>query len=52
MDEEKTISIDMDKKQLRYWDVETQHYRIEAGIYKLLVGGSSEDIRLSSEINL
>ncbi len=51
-DEEKSISIDIDKEQLQYWDVDQQEYRIEPGTYEIQIGSSSKDIRLNQEIRI
>jgi len=51
-DEEKTVSIMIDKKQLQYWDVNQQKYKVEPGEYELQVGSSSDDIRIMQFINL
>lgn len=48
--QEKVISIEIDKKQLQYWDVDNQEYRIEEGEYELQIGGSSKDVRLTQSI--
>ena len=50
--EEKTISIDIDNKQLQYWDVEQQKYRIESGQYEFQVGTSSEDVKLLTSFEI
>ncbi len=44
------LTIPVDTKQLQYWDVETQEYKIEPGTYELLIGEDSDSIRL--KINL
>ena len=51
-DEEKSISINIDKEQLQYWDVDQQEYRIEPGTYEIQIGSSSKDIRLNQEIRI
>ncbi len=42
----------MDKKQLQYWDTGQQEYLVEPGEYEIMVGGSSEDIKLINLIVL
>jgi beta-glucosidase len=49
--EESKISIDIDKKQLQYWDVNMQQYKVESGKYEFQIGSSSEDIRIKESIN-
>jgi beta-glucosidase len=44
--EEKTISVELDDKAFRYFNVETGKYEIESGRYTIQVGASSRDIRL------
>ena len=46
------FTIPIDTKQLQYWDVETQSYKIEPGTYQLMIGGSSENIQTTTSIEL
>ncbi len=48
--EERTISIALDDKAFRYFNVETGKYEIEAGRYTIQVCASSRDIRLEGTI--
>jgi len=50
--EEILISIEVDKKQLQYWDVDHQQYKIEPGLYEFQVGSSSRDIKLKTTIDI
>ena len=50
--EEKTITFDIDKKQLQYWDVNQQQYKIEPGEYHIQIGSSSKDIRLNQTMEV
>ncbi len=43
----KTISFSLDNKALEYWDEKANAYVIYPGQYELLIGSSSEDIKLS-----
>lgn len=48
--EEKEVTITLDDKAFRYWNVKTNRWEIEDGTYTIAVGASCEDIRLSSEL--
>lgn len=50
--ETKKVTIPFDDKTFRYWNVKTGKWETEKGAYQILVGGSSEDIRLLGEISL
>jgi beta-glucosidase len=44
--ESSDITVEIPAKRLRYWDAEKKQYAVEPGDYELLVGASSDDIRL------
>lgn len=46
------ISIELDRQQLRYWDESQSKFVSPKGEYTIMVGASSEDIRLTQTINL
>ena len=50
--ESKTVTIPLDDKTFRYWNVATDRWEVEGGSYQLLVGASVQDIRLTAEIAL
>ena len=50
--ESKTVSIPLDDKTFRYWNVATDRWEVEGGSYQLLVGANVQDIRLTAEIAL
>lgn len=50
--ESKTVSIPLDDKAYRYWNVKTDKWEIEGGDYELLVGASCEDIRLRAAVTV
>ena len=50
--ESKTVSIPLDDKTFRYWNVATDSWEVEGGSYQLLVGANVQDIRLTAEIAL
>ena len=45
--EEKRVKILFDDKTFRYWDRKTGKWEIEGGNYKIMIGASSVDIRLT-----
>ena len=48
--ESKTVTIPLDDKTFRYWNVATDSWEVEGGSYQLLVGANVQDIRLTAEI--
>ena len=50
--ESKTVTIPLDDKAFRYWNVVTDRWEVEGGSYQLLVGASSADIRLSAAVTV
>ncbi len=48
--ERKTVTIPLDDKSFRYWNVKTDRWETEGGSYQLLVGASVQDIRLRAEV--
>ena len=48
--ESKTVSIPLDDKAYRYWNMATDSWEVEGGSYQLRVGASSADIRLTAEV--
>jgi beta-glucosidase len=48
--ESRCLTILLDSKAFRYFNVKTNRFEIEAGMYDVLVGASSADIRLSAQI--
>ncbi len=50
--ETKTIEFQLDRRSFAYWD-ETEHrWRVDSGNFRILIGASSADIRLSKEITV
>lgn len=45
-----TVSFDLRRKDLSYWDVGTQSWVVPDGAFDVLVGASSRDIRLTGNI--
>ena len=50
--ESKAVSIPLDDKTFRYWNVATDRWEVEGGSYQLLVGANVQDIRLTADITL
>ena len=50
--ESKAVTIPLDDKAFRYWNVATDRWEVEGGSYQLLVGASVQDIRLTADITL
>jgi beta-glucosidase len=47
-----TVTLALDKRALAYWDDGKHAWVSEAGAFEALVGGSSQDIRVSAEFRL
>ena len=50
--EKQRITITLDDKAFRFWNVRANRWEIEGGEYELLVGASVEDIRLCEKISV
>ena len=50
--EKQRITIALDDKAFRFWNVKADRWEIEGGAYDLLVGASVEDIRLCEKISV
>ena len=50
--ESKAVTIPLDDKTFRYWNVATDQWEVEGGSYRLLVGASVQDIRLTAQLTL
>ena len=46
------VTVKLDDKAFRYWNVKTNKWEIEGGTYKIMVGASSRDIRLSEDLTV
>ena len=44
------VTIEIPVESLRYWDVDADTWMLENGNIEILVGGSSDDIRLSTQV--
>ena len=50
--EKQRITITLDDKAFRFWNIKANRWEIEGGEYELLVGASVEDIRLCDKISV
>ena len=50
--ETKHVTLALDDQAFRYWNVKTEAWEVEGGVYELRVAASSEDVRLVSEVEL
>lgn len=50
--EEKSLKFELDERAFAYYDVRAKDWKVEAGVYTILVGSSSRDIRLTAELML
>ncbi len=50
--EKKTVTIALDDKAFRYFNVDTDRFEIDGGEYELLIGASVADIRLRGDITV
>jgi beta-glucosidase len=50
--EQKSITIEIDNKQLQYWDTVQQKYLVEPGDYEIMAGSSSGEIRIANNLKL
>lgn len=48
--ESKTVTVHLDGRAFSYYDVNVHDFKANAGKFNIMVGASSEDIRLSAEI--
>lgn len=50
--EEKEVSIDLEKRAFAFYNVDAHAWQVESGEFKILVGASSRDIRLTASVNI
>lgn len=50
--EEKEVSIDLEKRAFAFYNVDAHAWQVESGEFKILVGASSRDIRLTASVNV
>ncbi len=50
--ESKTVKLTLDKRSFAYYSIMLNSWHIENGVFEILVGSSSQDIRLKGKINI
>lgn len=50
--ESKKVTIPLDDKAFRYFNVDTGKYEVETGVYQILIGSSCADIRLFGSVSV
>ena len=50
--ESREVFIPFDDKSFRYWNVRSHAWETEGGVYEIMIGASSEDIRLTGELSI
>jgi len=50
--ETKRVTLTLPAERLAYWDVKSRRFAVEPDRIRLMVGGSSADVRLSRELNV
>jgi beta-glucosidase len=50
--ESKTLTLQLDKDSLAAWDPEAHGWKVYPGLYSVMVGSSSRDIRLKGEFSI
>lgn len=50
--ESKEVTIKLDDKAFRYFNIRTNHFEVEGGEYEVLIGASAADIRLSKCVSI
>lgn len=50
--EQKQVSFSLDKRSFAYYNICLKDWHVEQGLYKILVGASSADIRLSADFTV
>lgn len=50
--EEKAVTIPFDEYTFRYFNVQTNKFEVEGGVYDILIAASSEDIRLRGTLEV
>jgi beta-glucosidase len=51
-DETKTVQIPLKAESLAYWDVDKHGFVVEKGKIKIMVGGSSADVKLEKTVDI
>lgn len=48
--ESRRVEIALDDKAFRYWNVKTNRWEVETGVYRIMAGSNAKDIRLEAEL--
>jgi beta-glucosidase len=50
--EETTVTLELERRAFAYYDPQLKDWRVEAGAFEILVGASSQDIRLRAAVEI
>jgi beta-glucosidase len=50
--ETRTVTLEIPVSNLRYWDVDSNGWKLEDGDIEILVGSASDDIRLTAKVHI
>lgn len=50
--ESRSVRLPFDDKTFRYWNVETERWEVETGVYQIMVGAHVQDIRLEGSLQI
>ena len=50
--EEKTVTVELDKRAFAFYDVDLHDWHVETGEFEILVGASSRDIKLMAKVSV
>ncbi|UCF64601.1 MAG: glycoside hydrolase family 3 C-terminal domain-containing protein, partial [bacterium] len=50
--ESKKVSFSLDKNAFSFYDMQSSSWKVEPGLFRIFIGGSSQDIRLSRDIEV
>ena len=50
--EKKEIEVELDSSAFAYWSTATDGWKVDDGVYEIMIGASSRDIRLSFKVEI
>ncbi|MBD5086593.1 MAG: glycosyl hydrolase [Clostridiales bacterium] len=50
--EKKTVTFELDKRSFAFYNTEAQDWQVESGEFKIMIGASSRDIRLTESVEV
>ena len=50
--ESRRVTLPLDERTFRYWNVQTNRWEVEGGTYQLQVAASADDVRLTAEVTV